>query len=304
MKHLYLLFLLGWRICSFAQEDPLYAQYQNNPLLINPAYSGFNNNFNASLSYRKQWSGFDGNPTTVNVSGHTSLSNNKMGVGVLVVQDKIGVNKNLEGYATYSYRLNLNNNHHLCFGLQAGFITYKTDNSDLNIYDPGDPAFNSINLTKPSFGAGIIFHSDRYFIGIAVPRMLKSSTQLSHQGDNFTARLYDQHYYTTLAYVFYLSERVRFKPSTLMRFVKGAPLSLDYNASFTIDEKYTAGVFMRNTNACGLLTQLRFAEAYRIAYAFELPIGNSVGPRFTSHEICFGLNMALLTSHKTGLTNF
>lgn len=303
MKHLYVLILLGFSLTSFSQEDPLYAQYLNNPLLINPAYTGLNDNFNASISYRKQWAGFEGNPTTANVSGHTSLADNKMGVGVLIVQDKIGVNKNTEGYATYSYRLNFNN-HHLSFGLQAGFINYKTDNSGLNIYDPDDPAFNNINLTKPSFGAGIILHSDRYFIGISVPRMLRASTQLSNQGNKFNTSLYDQHYYASLAYVFYLSERVRFKPSTLMRVVKGAPLSMDYNASFNIDEKYTAGVFLRNTNACGLLTQVRFAEAYRIAYAFEVPIGNSVGSRFTSHEICFGLNMAVLGSHKTAMSNF
>src|SRR6478736_5308000 len=157
-KLLLIIFLLFFSIRSQAQMDPLHAQYLNNPLVINPAYTGLNNNFNASISYRKQWSGFEGNPTTVNISGHTALHKNKMGLGFLLVQDKIGVNTNTEAYATYAYRLKFNNTS-LSFGLQGGLVNYKSNNSDLNAYDPSDPAFtNSENVTKPSFGAGIILH--------------------------------------------------------------------------------------------------------------------------------------------------
>src|SRR6187402_1436303 len=119
MKYLYLLFFLGTLIPSYSQEDPLYAQYINNPIVINPAYTGLTNNFNASVSYRKQWAGFEGNPTTLNASAHTSLADNKMGLGILFVQDKIGASKNTEAYATYAYRLDLGNSN-LSFGLQAG----------------------------------------------------------------------------------------------------------------------------------------------------------------------------------------
>ncbi|HRK55829.1 MAG TPA: PorP/SprF family type IX secretion system membrane protein, partial [Cyclobacteriaceae bacterium] len=75
---------------SYGQQDPLYSQYINNPMVINPAYAGLNNNLNASLSYRTQWGGFEGNPTTVNVNGHISLVDNRVGAGLLIVQDKIG----------------------------------------------------------------------------------------------------------------------------------------------------------------------------------------------------------------------
>ena len=90
----------------------------------------------------------------------------------------------------------------------------------------------------------------------------------------------------------------------LLRTVQGAPLSIDYNALVTIDEKYSGGLYIRNNNAFGFLTQFRFAEVYRIAYAFEVPLKNSVGPRYSTHEISFGLNMALLGFQKTNITNF
>lgn len=307
MKYLYLGFLLGIFFQAHSQEDPLYAQYLNNPLVINPAYSGLNNNFNASISYRRQWAGFDGSPTTVNVSAHTSMLKNKMGLGMLLVQDKIGVNNNTEVYATYAYRLNFSKATHLSFGLQGGFMNFRTNNDDLNAYDPSDPAFsNNQNVIKPSFGAGVIFNSEKFFLGISVPRMLNTDAVLSNDStqQSVDAMLYDQHYYASLAYVFYLSERVRFKPSCLVKTVQGAPLSIDYNLSINLDERYSAGLFTRNFNTCGFMTQLRFAEAYRFGYVFELPTKTSVGTRYNTHEISLGLNLALFRSHDTAITNF
>jgi type IX secretion system PorP/SprF family membrane protein len=291
--------LLFLTIRSQAQMDPLYAQYLNNPLVINPAYTGLNNDFNASVTYRKQWAGFVGSPTTINASAHTSLANNKMGLGLLIVQDKIGSTKNTEIHATYSYKIDLGSKD-LSFGLQAGFINFRS-NDDLNPYDQNDPAFvTNQNSTKPSFGAGILLKSERYFFGLSVPRLLNENTTTGTTQTN----LYSQHFYAMAAYLFYISEKVRFKPSVLVKGVKGAPLSVDYNASFVFDQRYTVGLFTRNLNAYGFLTQLKFGSGLRFGYTFEVPTNNSVGTRFTTHEVSLGLNMAVFTFQRAGLSNF
>ncbi len=291
--------LLSYTI-SHAQIDPLYAQYLNNPMLINPAYAGLNNNLNASISYRKQWAGFEGSPTTFNVNGHTSLLDNRMGVGVMLVRDNIGVNSNTEVHGTYAYRLDLDQKY-LSFGLQAGFISYRGNYDELNPWDRTDPVFLDVqNITKPSFGAGLILHSDRYFIGLSIPRMLKASVTV----DEIEAQLYSQHFYAMGAYVFYLNEHIRLKPSVLLKSVKGSPISTDVNFSATFEEKVTAGVYTRNLNAYGIMGQIKFGGSYRFGYAFEVPAGNSVGARFTTHELSFGLNLALLRFHSDSITNF
>ena len=283
-----------------AQVDPLYAQYLSNPLLINPAYSGLNNNFNASVTYRKQWAGFDGSPSTSNANAHSSLFDNKMGVGIIILQDKVGNNKNTEVQATYAYRLDLDQKY-LSFGLQAGFTNFRSNDSELNPYDHFDPAFSTTqNFTKPSFGAGMILNSERYFIGLSVPRLLQAKADIN----NVQTNLYSQHFYLMGAYMIFLSERIRMKPSLLLKTVKGAPLSIDYNFSFNIDEKYTVGAYTRNLETYGLLAQLKFARSYRFGYTFEIPTNNSVGARFTTHEFSLGLNLALLSFHDTSITNF
>jgi type IX secretion system PorP/SprF family membrane protein len=283
-----------------AQVDPLYAQYLTNPLTINPAYTGLNNNLNMSISYRKQWAGFEGSPTTANISAHSSFKNDRMGIGAIFVSDRIGSNKNTEAHLTYSYKIKAGNST-FSFGLQAGFINFTSNNAELNPFDPMDPAFaNDVNVTRPSFGAGLILRSERYFIGLSSPRLLTNAVDIG----GIETKLYSQHYYLLGAYVFNLSERLRLKPSILLKGVNGSPLSLDYNASFNLDEKYTIGLFARNLNTCGLLAQVRFAEAYRLAYTFETPLNNSIESRFTSHELTFGVNLSLFSFQTSTITNF
>lgn len=283
-----------------AQIDPLYAQYLNNPLLINPAYSGLNNNLNASITYRKQWAGFEGSPTTVNASVHSSVSDNKMGVGLFLLQDKAAVNKNTEIQATYAYRIDLNDKF-LSFGLQAGLINYRNNAGDLNAKDPSAPEFSeNQSHSKPSFGAGLILNNERYFIGLSVPRMLKAKASF----EGMETDLYQQHFYLTGAYVVFLTERIRLKPAVLLRGVKGAPISADLNVSINIDETYLAGAYTRNFNTYGVMAQIKMNETFRFGYAFEVPGNNSVGTRFTSHEITLGINMAALPFHSLGTTNF
>ena len=287
-------------VSSNAQIDPLYAQYLNNPLLINPAYSGLNNNLNAVASFRKQWAGFDGSPLTMTASGHMSLLDSKMGAGLIVMKDQVGANRNTEVHATYAYRLDFKKMV-LSFGLQTGFISFKTDYTDLEMSETDDPVFsNAQNYTKPSFGAGAILSSERFFVGLSVPRMLKAAVSIN----NIDTDLYQQHFYLTGAYVIFLNEHIRMKPSFLLRGVKGAPLSADLNYSFNIDEKYTAGAFVRNFKTYGLMGQLKIKDNLRFGYAFELPSNRSVGPSFTTHEFMMGINMSVFSFHSTSITNF
>jgi type IX secretion system PorP/SprF family membrane protein len=282
---------------AISQIDPLYAQYLNNPLVINPAYTGLNKEFNASASFRKQWAGFDGSPTTVNFTAHSSLFNNKMGVGLMIVKDQIGENKNLLAMGTYSYKIEFEDIT-LSFGLQAGIANYRSDNLQLTIDDETDPYFaGSQNITKPEFGAGLILHNNKLFIGLSVPRMLKNSETFGSGVTAVEASLYTQHFYGMASYILFINERLRLKPAVLFKYVQGNPLSTDINALLNIDERYGVGAFTRNFNTFGLLAQIRFKQSYKFSYAFELPTGKSVGVNYTTHELTFGINLAVFDFH-------
>jgi len=301
MKRLFLICLvLGSFHNLLAQQDPLYAQYLLNPMVINPAYAGLNNNFNGSVAYRKQWAGFDGSPTTFNVNGHMSMFDNKVGAGVLLVQDQLGITKNTEFQGAFSYKLQLEDKV-LSFGMQGGFINFRNNTSNLTLDDPTDPVFiQNANVVKPNVGAGIILKSERFMVGLSVPRMLPS--KISEGGTEF--QLYQQHFYLFGSYVLYLNERLRFKPSILLRGVKGSPLSTDLNFNIIVDGNYTGGIFTRNFNTYGLLLQALVSQKFKLGYIFEVPTGSSVGTNYSTHEIFIGLVLPVLKSHERSTTNF
>jgi len=289
--------LLSLTLCVFsfslvtAQQDPIYAQYLNNPYILNPAYAGNNNMLNAQLQYRTQWAGYAGNPVTVNFNAHSSVAQNKMGLGLQVIQDQIGENKNTELSMAYAYKINLENST-LSFGLQAGFINFTNQNDQLNIRNLDDPLFFPYSETNFNTGAGMMLISDRYIVGASVPRLLPAT--VSQGGE--TIQLYSQNYYLFGSYMFMLSEKIRFKPSTLLKATAGNPLSVDLNANFSYIDKYSAGIFTRNLNTYGLLVNMS-AGNFRFGYVFELPTQSSVGLNYSSHEILLGIKFKALPFH-------
>lgn len=302
MKHLLTLLFIAACFSVKAQQDPLYSQYLNNPFVLNPAYAGLTNNLNLSLSYRSQWAGYEGSPETINANGHISLADNKMGAGLMIVSDQIGNGISVkEVLASYSYRINLTDDKVLSFGLQGGIANYRSDNTKVNAKDPNDPLFQgTTSVTSPSLGFGAILKNEKFFVSLSVPRMLSSSVDL----ENKQTSLYTQHYYLMGSYLFFLSERIRFKPSTLLKVVSGAPASVDLNASLIIHENYQAGLLTRNFNTYGIFLQAILKDSFRLGYTFEVPTG-SVGSSFISHEITLGYRLNALSFHKnSGVISF
>jgi type IX secretion system PorP/SprF family membrane protein len=286
---------------AIAQQDPLYSQYILNPFVLNPAYAGMTNNLNTSVIYRQQWTGFEGSPTTINANGHISLFANTMGAGLMVVSDKIGNTMTNEVYGSFAYRIRLTGDKTLSFGLQAGFVNYKTQNSKLTLQDPSDPLFNGeTNASKPSIGAGIILSSDKFFIGLSVPRLLKTTTSVG----GYEPTLYTQHLYAMGSYLFHINEALKFKPSVLAKVVSGAPVSVDLNAAIILYDKYTAGLLTRNFSTYGIFLQAVVKDTFRLGYTFEIPTNQSVGTNFLTHEITLGVRLSVLSFHNDGGIKF
>lgn len=294
-KILLLLLVVISGVNALAQQDPLYSQYMLNPFIINPAYSGMTTDLNASAMYRKQWAGFEGSPVTFNANAHIALSANKMGAGLIVLQDQIGTDKTTEVTAAYAYHLPLNDKLKLSFGLQGGVINYYSDYSNIK-FNPADVKFTNTSEWMPNFGSGFMLYSEKFMIGLSVPKMLKTTSVVQ----SVTTGLYTQHAYLYGAYVLPLSYRIKLKPWILARAVSGAPVSLDYAASIKVDDSYTLGLFTRSFSTYGFLAQINLGDNLRFGYVFELPTKNSVGTSYTTHEFTLGVRLGVFTFHDLG----
>ncbi|MCK6616657.1 MAG: type IX secretion system membrane protein PorP/SprF [Cyclobacteriaceae bacterium] len=293
------LFLLS-SITVVAQQDPLYSQYLTTPLLINPAYSGYSRNLTGSVAYRKQWAGFDGSPETFNAAGHVALADNRMGVGLIMLQDKIGSDNTTEMQLTYGYHVPLKNTMQLSFGLQGGFVNYRTDYSGLTI-NPDDPKFSNQSELRPTIGAGMMLSNEKFLFSIAMPKMLKRSTD----ADSMATGLYNQNFYVLGAYVWQMSYRIKLKPWVLLRGEASAPFSYDVGVAMTADNSYTLALFTRDLGTLGCMAQIELGDHFRVGYVFELPTGQSVGARFTTHEFIIAARLKALKFHDAGtIRNF
>lgn len=284
------LILLMSALRGLAQQDPLNALYMNTPVIINSAFTGYSHDLNVVLNYRKQWAGFDGSPSTVNFISHISLRENKMGAGLMLSQDRIGSNQTVEVQGLYGYHLSIGKETNLSFGLQAGFINFKSDYSQL-IIDPNDPKFNNVSEWQPNFGAGLLLSSTKYFLSLSLPKMLQPNS------DAVSLGLYNRSLNLMGSYVFVLNTRVRLRPYALYRYSARTKPVYDLGISLLGDDSYAVGVFTRSFSAYGLTALLKIGERMRLGYAFELPTDTSIGTSFTTHELQLNFRIRAFTYH-------
>src|SRR5664279_3193939 len=62
---------------------PVYSQYLQNGLLINPAYAGSRGSLSTFLSYRMQWMGIPNAPAFQTISLNAPMKNDKVGLGLM-----------------------------------------------------------------------------------------------------------------------------------------------------------------------------------------------------------------------------
>lgn len=282
--------LLTYTSISVAQQDPQYTQYMYNQAVINPAYAGSKENLSIVALYRNQWTGFDGAPKTITLSGHSPVGE-RVGLGLSFISDQHGPVKENNIYADFSYTLNLGDDHKLAFGAKAGVTLHDIAlNSGVQTIDPSDPLFESdVSSATPNAGIGAFFYSNKYYVGLSMPNML-SSIHLDEDGRKYGSE--KQHYFLTAGYVFQLSENTKLKPSTLIKSSLDSPLSFDINANFLFYDKFELGASYRNEDSFSGLIGFAFTKDLRVGYAYDHIISDISEAASASHEVflMFDLN--------------
>jgi type IX secretion system PorP/SprF family membrane protein len=294
MKNIYriaLVIIACYPLGLSAQLDPLYNQYFFNQAMINPAYTGVNDIFNATAISRTQWLGIDGAPTTNTLNVTTSAFKNKMGLGANLIYDTYGINNNTEFSLAYSYKISAANGDVFSMGLQAGIVNYKYNYNKLTLQYVDDVALSNPqqNVTKENFGVGFWYMSKEYYIGLSVPRIL--DIRVTDGGKESTR--YRRHYYLSAGYVFDQLFALKFKPSLMLMYIDKDNYALDLNASVLLNEIIWVGASFRNFGTVGLNTQLKVKENLKLGYAFEMPLNNTALIGFGTHSLMVSLDFAL-----------
>ncbi|MBW4362758.1 PorP/SprF family type IX secretion system membrane protein [Flavobacterium taihuense] len=267
-----------------AQQDPQYTQYMYNMNVINPAYAGTKEHLTFGLLYRKQWVNIEDAPTSFTFYGEGPSGKN-IGIGLSIIADKIGPITEQNVYGDFAYKLKLNENSNLSFGIKAGATFQKVNFSEIvpTLPDPSEGIFgkNSNDVT-PNIGTGVFYYTDKYYVSFSIPNLINAA-HLDYDGEKYGSDV--SHYFLTAGYVFDLNPNLKFKPSFLLKSAFNVPTSLDVSANFLYQEKVEFGATYRLQDSFGLLVNFNVTSDLRIGYAYDHIVSDLNISTSSSHEI-------------------
>jgi type IX secretion system PorP/SprF family membrane protein len=209
-----------------AQQQPYYTQYILNNFILNPALAGIENYWDCKVSYRNQWVGLEGAPTTLYLTVHTPIGKTKYnretptkvpdlhaknlgakqfwmeytappahhGIGFTILNDKTGPLSRIAAYGSYAYHLPVGVKTSLSFGVSLGIQEVNVDASSVNFgqADPIDPAAlesGYLNKLQPDMNAGLWLSNKSFFAGLSAQQIIPvpiNSTNETTASDSVT----------------------------------------------------------------------------------------------------------------------
>ena len=261
---------------------PSVSNYHLTWTTINPAFSGFRDAISVSSLYRSALYGELG-PQDMQLNMHTPLGNSKVAVGGIVSYNTTPYQNMVSVMTTYAYRIYLGSGR-LSFGLSAGAYGVNSDMSGIPLRDPGDPAFPSEVYQRwfPNFGTGVLYYTDKFFVGFSVPELLSIPRENESIG---TVNFEEYRFILTSAYLFDISRSFRLKPSVMV----------DYNQAYTsfkasmnvglMDSRVFIGGAYDYPNFAIALLNFQVNPQWLVGYAYTFntgPVSKALGG---SHEI-------------------
>ncbi|CAL2088749.1 type IX secretion system membrane protein PorP/SprF [Tenacibaculum sp. 190524A02b] len=284
-KHISILIFLTISSIIYSQQDPQYTQYMYNTMSVNPAYVGSKGHSVINVLARTQWVGIDGAPDTQTLSFDTPLGYSGVGLGFNLVNDAIGPSNETYLDANVSYTVRTSEEGNLAFGLKLGGRFFNVDWNKGVYRDKADQSLQAnISRFLPTIGAGIYYYKPKWYLGLAVPNILRTEhyDDVAAGGSVATERM---HFFLIGGYVFDLSDSVKFKPAVLSKIVSGAPLSLDVSANFLFNERFRVGAAWRWDDSISALLGFQITESLQIGYAYDLTTSNYSNYNSGTHEL-------------------
>jgi type IX secretion system PorP/SprF family membrane protein len=284
------LFMFLFCAVSKAQQDPQYTMYMFNMMSINPAYAGTKDHTDATLLGRKQWVNYNGAPQTLSFNIHTPVFYDKIGLGLSVINDKLGImNHNIINFA-FSYHAKFKKSL-LSLGLQPSITQFSSNLSTLKIDAPGSPAipdnaFQNLSETAFKAGGGLFWYNNNGYLGLSTPLLAKVRIGGTSSGGIITPYKSTPHLFIAGGYVFNVgSGKYKIKPSTLIKYTNGAPLEFDLNCNFYFNNVFGIGASWRSFDSMDAILEYTINKNLKIGYAYDYTLTNLRNYNSGSHEI-------------------
>jgi type IX secretion system PorP/SprF family membrane protein len=273
------MFIVAISFTGMAQNDIQFSNYMFSEISFNPAMAGNSGTLDAVLLHRQQWTGFDQAPQTQVLSVHSFVNSLSGGVGLNVINDKLGYEHSLNVKLMYAYHLRLTDKSHMSFGLGFGIVNRTLKGSEL-IYDDmtdENAIFTDETKTKPDFDFGIGYTSEKFSVGI-------SSTHLDQPLNKATVLKVPRHYYLYAKYKIKAGEKINIIPSLKVR-SSGFITQFDVSALMFYANRFWVGGSFRMDDAVVGLVGVNITKNFSVGYSYDYNSGAVKSYSGGSHEI-------------------
>ena len=131
------------------------------------------------------------------------------------------------------------------------------------------------------------YSREKFYAGISAPNLLQTNYSSVRASDGSTLVGKEQrHYFFIAGTMLKITDDLGFKPTTLVKVTQGAPVQVDFTASFIILHKLILGAMLRSGDALGGLIGFDVTEQLHIGYSYDYSYGLTTAKyNQGSHEI-------------------
>ncbi len=315
MKQFILVITLLFTQTVFGQQEVNFIQLANNSYYLNPAAGGMTNTLNAEMIGRAQWLGYSGKPRTMVFSMNTVLGQEtetneiytsflsspperktstgiKHVVGGTVLLDAIGPFSKTSLKGNYAIHLPFTKKVMFGAGIGLGWNNFNVNQDRIILYQENDATLDnylaiSSNQNILDANAGMVFYSEKLFLGFSVSQAFKNRAVFSIETDSY----FERHYFSVLKYLFPASNTIEIEPIFVARIVKNAPFSWDLGARVIYDKALWLGINYRNTKNVTVQFGVHFLKNIYFAYGFEFSNALMKKTMNGTHELTLGVHL-------------
>lgn len=294
-KFSFFLLLILVNFVAKAQQEALFSNYMFARTIANPSFVGADKTINALFCTRSMFTGFDGKPVTsvFGVDAPVEIFGIHSGLGLLIMNDKLGFQNDISVDFTYAYHHSLKNGR-FGVGLKAGFNNYNIDPTEGWEYP--DKEGSSDNFVPDQFSAmifnvnfGAYYETSQYYLGFSASKLNRGVIFDPEDLEEIEYGYYVPHYYLTGAYNIELPDPLFDLQSAFILRSDLASYSLDINGTMFFKKKYWGGLGLRvspkNIESFTILGGIELINGLDLGYALDVNTSYLIFKGATSHEV-------------------
>ncbi|MDD6889102.1 MAG: type IX secretion system membrane protein PorP/SprF [Bacteroidales bacterium] len=296
---------------AYAQSDAQFSQYYQVKNYYNPAAIGTSDLLNIRGGARLQWVGIDNAPKSFAATAEMpiKLFNKRIGVGLLMQQESMGLYNNLTLGLQGGYKLKLFKGE-LTIGVQLGFINEGFKGTEVILPDGDDYhqnndeaiPMNDLNGNAFDIGAGVFYTRGIFWGGISMTHLTQPVISLnSDSGDNTMEKNYEFQVGRTLYFMAGCNIPIK---NTLFEVMPSMLVKSDFTfttgeitARLRYNKFLSAGIGYRYDDAVTISLGAEIKGFY-IGYAYDYATSAIAKASSGSHEIFAGYALKLDFSEK------